>query len=254
MSRSIGGNSSAPPNSFPLVTANRWSPGFSRCFQINAFSWRNAEKTRRADAAPLAASLENELTFIQTNGVISFAHFTAPFSGAVMSIRLRCLHKDHKDETWKLDLDGDPVTLKDESGTVVWEMPANVAITQFQMPSFSESIKYFGILFGKEIRQFDVSKEGLKEIKTFLNKSVLAAGPEAVAAVRTKAIRDLLLGAACAIGGVVLTVGSYTAAAQKPEGGKYTVTYGLVIFGLIMLGRGVYGFVRHNQLKSLATE
>lgn len=171
-----------------------------------------------------------------------------------MAISLECLHKDHKGKTWTLDLEGDPVTVKDESGTVVWEMPANVAVSQFQMPSFSDSIKYFGILFGKEIRQFDVSKEGLKEIKTFLNKSVLSAGPEAVAAVRNKAIRDLLLGAGCAIGGVVLTVASYQDVAQKPEGGKYTVTYGLVIFGLIMLVRGVYGFVRHGQLKGMAEQ
>jgi hypothetical protein len=169
-----------------------------------------------------------------------------------MAISLKCLHKDHKGETWTLDLESDPVVVKDESGKVVWQMPANVAITQFQMPSFSESIKYFGILFGNEIRQFDVSKDGMKDIKAFLNRSLLAAGPEAVAAVRTRAIRDVLLGAACTIGGVVLTVGSYTAAAQKPEGGKYTVTYGLVIFGLILLGRGAYGFVRHGQLKGMA--
>jgi hypothetical protein len=74
-------------------------------------------------------------------------------------------------------------------------------------------------------------------------------GPEAVSAVRTKALRDCLIGLGAAILGVVMTVGSYMYAASKDEGGSYVITWGLVLFGLVMLGKGAYGFMRHAGLQ-----
>jgi hypothetical protein len=170
-----------------------------------------------------------------------------------MPVQLRCVDKGHQGELWTLNL-GDNVVVRNPAGEVAGEFEAAEAGDCFQLPSFSESIKYFGVLLGDKVWCFDVSKGDLKEIKTFLNRTVAAAGPEAVLAVRNRAIRDVLIGAACVVGGGVLTVGSFLAAANQPEGGQYTVTYGLILFGLIMLGKGAYGFVRYGKVKQLAQE
>lgn len=169
-----------------------------------------------------------------------------------MSVRIRCVDKDCKGQEWTLELGADKVVVRDASGRTVGEFPPADAASRFQMPSFSDNIKYFGITLGDQIRRFDITKDGLREIKAFNNRLVASAGPEAVRSVRSKAIRDSLIGAACAIGGVVLTIGSYLSAANNPEGGRYTVTYGLVIFGLVMLGKGAYGFSQYGQIKRLS--
>ncbi len=94
------------------------------------------------------------------------------------------------------------------------------------------------------------------ELKSFTiaanDQLTAAAGPEAVRAVRNRAIRDALIGAACAIGGVALTVGGYMEAAQKPGGGEFKVAYGLVLFGLVMLGKGVYSYLQYQQIQRLS--
>jgi len=169
-----------------------------------------------------------------------------------MAIQLRCVDKDLKDEKWTLELNDDQVVVRDASGKPAAQFPAAETASRFQMPSFSENVKYFGVVIGDQYRRFDVSKEGLKEIRGYKNQLTAAAGPEAVRAVRNKAIRDALIGVGCAIGGVVLTMEGYRAAAQKPEGGEFKIAYGLVLFGLVMLGKGVYGYLQYSQIQRLS--
>jgi hypothetical protein len=169
-----------------------------------------------------------------------------------MPIQLRCVDKDHQGEQWTLDLDGDKVLVRDAASKVVAELSPEDAAARFQMPSFSENVKYFGIAIGDRIQRFDVSKDGLREIRDFNNRLTVRGGPEAVQAVRNKAIRDTAIGVLCAVGGTVLTVGSYLSAANKPEGGNYTIAYGLVLFGLVVLGKGIYGFVQYGRIKALS--
>lgn len=132
------------------------------------------------------------------------------------------------------------------------EFTPEEAVGHFQMPSFSENVKYFSIALGDAIHRFDVPKDGLREIKALINRSILSAGPEAIQSLRNRAIRDTIVGTASAVGGIVLSVGSYQAAANNPEGGKYTVTYGLVIFGIAMLCKGIYGLIQYGQVRRLA--
>lgn len=168
-----------------------------------------------------------------------------------MTVQLRCMDKDRKGESWTLDLDGDPVTVTAPDGQVMMSLPPDVVVKFFQLPSFSESIKYFSIQFGTQLRSFDVSKEDLKQIKALINRSLAAAGPEAIAAVKKKAIRDVLIGVGGIIAGIGLTVAGFVVAAQKPEGDKVTITFGLVIFGLVMVGKGIYGFQQYRQLTKM---
>src|SRR6476660_4719440 len=119
-----------------------------------------------------------------------------------MSVKLRCLSEAYKGQEWILDLDGDHVTVADAAGNLLLDCTPEEAIQRFQLPSFSESIKYFGISAGEKFLRFDVSRSGLNEIKTFLDRKVIADGPEAVMAIRSAAIRDTLIGLFCALGGI----------------------------------------------------
>jgi hypothetical protein len=165
---------------------------------------------------------------------------------------MRCVDKKRKGEVWTLDLDDGKAVVRRPAGDPVGEFSPEEAVERFQMPSFSESIKYFGVLLGEEMHRFDVAKSDLNQIRLFINRTIAAAGPEAVQAVRNKAIRDTLIGAGCIVVGVVLSLGSFLAAANKPEGGTYYIAYGLPFFGLIMVGKGVYGFIQHRHLQQLA--
>ncbi len=157
-------------------------------------------------------------------------------------------------EKWSLDLSGDVVTLRDPAGSVHLECAPDEAVQRFQMPSFSESIKHFGVYVGDHLLEFQPLDQGLAEIKSFLNRRILIAGPEAVFAVKNAAIRDTLIGAAVALGSIVLTVGSFIAAAKNPEGGSFHLLMGLSLFGLVMFGKGIYGFVQYRRILRLAEE
>ena len=56
----------------------------------------------------------------------------------------------------------------------------------------------------------------------------------------------------CAVLGVGITVAGYMQAAHQEEGGKFKITYGLVIFGLVMLGKDAYRFMRYGNLRKMA--
>jgi hypothetical protein len=165
---------------------------------------------------------------------------------------MRCVDNKRKGELWTLDLDDRKAVVRGPAGDLVGEFLPEDGVEHFQMPSFSESIKYFGVLLRGELHRFDVAKSDLKQIQLFINRTIAAAGPEAIQAVRNKALRDTLIGAACIVVGVVLSVGSFLAVADKPEEGTYYVVYGLPFFGLIMVGKGIYGFIQHGHLKELA--
>jgi hypothetical protein len=167
-------------------------------------------------------------------------------------VQMRCCHLKHKGEMWTLDLTEDGAVVQDAGSNVRAEFTREEAAESFLFPSFSESIKQFRIPIEGELWYFDVAKEDLKQIKSFVDQAVVAVGPEAVGAVRNTAIRDTLIGIGGVIGGTVLTLGSFFKAAENADGGEYIVTYGLILVGLIAIGKGIYGFVRYGQLKQLS--
>lgn len=171
-----------------------------------------------------------------------------------MQVPMRCCHLKHKGEAWVLDLGDEGAEVRDASGGVRAQFTREEAAEAFLLPSFSESIKRFRVPVDGELWYFDVAKNDLKEIKAYINQAVVASGPEAVVAVRNRAIRDGLIGLGGVAAGVALTLGSFFNAAQNPGGGEYVVTYGLVLAGLIMIGKGIYGFVRYGQLKKMSQD
>ena len=170
-----------------------------------------------------------------------------------MAIPMKCWHRDHKGEMWSLDLGDERAELRDAAGAMRGEFTRDEAGEQFLMPSFSESIKQFRLPVGGELWYFDVGKDDLKQIRAYIEHSVAAAGPDAVRAVRNAAIRDGVIGLVVLLVGVGITIGTHLKEADDPEGGTQSVVmYGAILVGLIMLGKGIYGLVRYNRLKTLA--
>jgi hypothetical protein len=169
----------------------------------------------------------------------------------IVSISMRCCHLQHKGETWTLDLRDEQAQIRDAAGKVRGEYPRTEVNDLFLMPSFSESIKQFRAAIDGEMWFFDVAKDDLKQIKAYLNQSLASGGIDAMLPVRNRGFRDLLIGLAAIVVGVGVTVASYLNAAQKPEGGEYSIVYGAVLFGIIMFGKGIYGLVRYQALKKL---
>jgi len=167
-------------------------------------------------------------------------------------LHMQCCHLNHKQEVWTLDLSDDGALIRDAGGNVRAQFTRDQAAGQFLLPSFSESVKQFRAPVDGELWYFNVARGDLKQIKAFIDQAVVAAGPEAVGAVRNRSIRDALIGIGGVGLGVALTVSSYLHASQDPQGGGYVVTWGLVLFGLVMIGKGVYGFLRFRQLQKLS--
>jgi hypothetical protein len=164
---------------------------------------------------------------------------------------MKCCHLKHKNEVCTLDLNDDGAQIRDAAGNVRAQFTRDQA-AQFLLPSFSETVKQFRAPVDGELWYFNVARDDLKQIKAHIEQAVVAAGPEAVSTVRNRAIRDALIGLGSVGLGVALTVGSDSHAGQDPQGGEYFVTLGLVLFGLVMIGKGVYGFLRYRQLQKLS--
>jgi hypothetical protein len=167
---------------------------------------------------------------------------------------MRCRHRKHKGEVWLLVLNKAFARVRDEDDEIRAEYDREETPHCLLLPSFSESIKHFRVAIDGEMWPFEVDKRDLKDIKDYLNESVVVAGPEAIRAVGQRALRDLLVGLALSVVGIGVTVGTLAYAASSPEGGQYIITHGLIVCGLVMVGKGIYGFVRQSHLQKLAQE
>jgi hypothetical protein len=178
---------------------------------------------------------------------------SSPGEELIVKLDLRCCHRKHEGEVWTLVLQNDYAEVLDEEGEVRAKYERGDTPEHLLLPSFSESIKQFRAQIDGEMWYFDAAKRDLAEIKTYLDESVVAAGPEAVRAIRNRALRDLLIGIAAVVVGIGVTVASYLAA-ENAEDGRFYVTYGAVIFGLVMVGKGIWGFVQHGKLQKMLQE
>jgi hypothetical protein len=91
----------------------------------------------------------------------SVTQFPKSILESLMTLELRCVDKNHKGERWQLNLDDGKAVFRDPDGRIAGEFSPEEAIERFQMPSLSESIKYFGVRLGEQVWRFDVSKSDL---------------------------------------------------------------------------------------------
>lgn len=57
---------------------------------------------------------------------------------------------------------------------------------------------------------------------------------------RSKAKKDIIYGALWCVGGIIITIGTYSAASNG--GGTYVVTWGAILFGGIQLFKGIINY------------
>jgi hypothetical protein len=60
---------------------------------------------------------------------------------------------------------------------------------------------------------------------------------------RSSATRAMVIGAVICIIGLVVTIGSYSAASTSPGGGRYVIAWGAVIFGGLQFVRGLIAYL-----------
>jgi hypothetical protein len=157
-------------------------------------------------------------------------------------------------QLWSMEWDPDFVIVRDAAGTVVWQAPPQDAVQSFRMPSFSDSIKYFGIQIGSELHEFELAREDLQRMKDFLDGAIATSGPDAVRSIRKKAIRDLVIGALLTLIGAATSAMLLAKVVELKGRGPGRLTFGCLIFGVIMLSKGIYGLRQHRRVEALAAQ
>jgi len=77
-----------------------------------------------------------------------------------------------------------------------------------------------------------------------LDGLVFGNRPDAVRELKSKAFRNMLIGSGSMGAGIVLTYLGYRAAGLGNNGGQYRILYGLILFGLGVLVKGVADYRR----------
>lgn len=79
-------------------------------------------------------------------------------------------------------------------------------------------------------------------------RKALTAHDEVLKQARVKtARRNMWIGAALAIGGLLLTIITYSAASSSSSGGRYIVAYGPAIFGAILFVGGLIDYKKNSR-------
>ena len=164
------------------------------------------------------------------------------------AIELHGVGKENKGKSWVLDLTDQAAVLSTQEGQEIQRFAREQAGEQFLLPHFGGEIKHFTIDLGERKAQFKVSRQGLKAIRGFLLQSIADMGPEAVDAMKSAAIRNIAIGIGASAVGIGITVAGYMAAASAPQGGRYMVFYGLILWGVFMLFRGFSLFGTYRRL------
>ncbi|MBC7772445.1 MAG: hypothetical protein H7210_08120 [Pyrinomonadaceae bacterium] len=149
---------------------------------------------------------------------------------------LRKAARPGKGEIWTLELTQEDATLRDQSGEVREVFSPEDAARSWLMPGFTGSRSLKLPIEAGQVA-FECRKAGLTHLRRFLRRGIILAGPEAVRWYRNRAIRELVIGVVLFVVGTAVTIASFLG---QPSTGNGTVFYGLMLAGLIEIGRGMY--------------
>ncbi len=171
-------------------------------------------------------------------------------------VPLRCMTKAYKGSIWTLRFadDGNALLL-DPQGGLVQIIEPQLAQGAFTFPSFTSSIKNLHIATANGTFEFAPDAEALRTIKAYMDQSLLNSGNSAaeIAKLRKAGMKELLGGLGLSVGGIVVTAGTYLAAASSRGGGRYFIAHGVVLWGIIMACRGGAKMARAGRLVPQAT-
>ena len=77
------------------------------------------------------------------------------------------------------------------------------------------------------------------DVENVVSGTGQAPSASLAAIARKRALRQILIGIVLLVAGIVVTVVSYSTAASSPSGGTYVVAWGPVLFGIIVIARGL---------------
>jgi hypothetical protein len=138
--------------------------------------------------------------------------------------------------------------LTDSEGAARASFSRAEAEARFVLPSFWESIKDLGVRGDTgDVVWFVPDGESVARIKTYLHGALAAQGRAAISAVRRRGWLLVLAGVGITALAVSVMVASMARAFGNPEGGKYYVTIGGIVFGLLVLSRGVAALVKASR-------
>jgi hypothetical protein len=159
-----------------------------------------------------------------------------------MQIEMTCRTKPYKRAQCSLSLQDGQAELKIDNQDVLFSGSYTELDQAARFPSFTESIKYFGVRCDGHLLEFVMSKKDAKAIRAELDGQVITADPEKARRMRQRSWIVIAVGIAAIIAGPVATYISYQAVPE--EGGEYTIWYGFPIFGIVFLGYGLAGLLR----------
>jgi len=140
---------------------------------------------------------------------------------------------------------GKKLVLLDAAQIRVTSIPVGEARMRIHVPSFLQSRRYIVIeSYDGTLLSFEPKPKALENIRALIEECMHDA-PRATAKTYWKAaLRDLLIGGGSFLLGVIITCASILFTAPD---GKFLVTTGLLVVGVIEIARGIYYAIRASQ-------
>jgi hypothetical protein len=179
----------------------------------------------------------------------------SPTGQSIVRIPLDGAEKPVKAQRCYLDASPDSMTLTDSEGNELITIPIGEAILRIHFPSFWSTSFLKIESHDKDMPFFfHPKKEAVERIRHLINRSLRSHPEQVIAAMRSKAWRDIGIGGGCLALGIGLTFASL---AWAPENGRFYVMTGLIGFGTLALCRGAYWMLkamRHTSVADLTAE
>lgn len=166
-----------------------------------------------------------------------------------MRIEMNCRSKPYADQIFTLISEGSDLRIIDPSGNAVLQGVIADIAPLLRFPSFSDSIKHFAILVEQRILEFDLTSNEVKSIRDLVDRALAAHDPAFVSKLRKKAMTAVVIGIIAIVAGPAASIMSYLQASQGVGSGRYFIYYGLPIFGLAMLAKGLGRYFRVRALQ-----
>lgn len=157
-----------------------------------------------------------------------------------------------KGQWWDLEFTEESLTLFDPAGQVALQLAPADVVTNVTVPKFGGDTNSTRFVVGAAVVSLALSGQSLSLVKKIRDRGLVAMGPDTIRVVLRVAVRDFVLGTLLFIGGIIISLVGYWAAAKSPNGGSFYVLWGVSVLGFAWACRGIYGFFHYFRLKALA--
>jgi hypothetical protein len=158
------------------------------------------------------------------------------------------------DRYWTLELTDEDATLRNHKDKLIERWEISEIHKKLVPPSFWLSRTYFTTQTKSETLAFEVNSKQTLKIRRWLDECYVRLHPDAATRILLIAAGMTVGGILLAIGGIVATLLSYAAAANKPENDGFIVFHGIVLCGVVLFIRGVVKAFQYWHWKAIAQE